>query len=275
MIFRTNFTLLFLILHTICTAQNSGVAIYRCIGKDSKVNFFRLYFNNEHSLFVGNKSKVENIYRKVNPPISINDTLSDSNEIMRSAMQSGNIITYTYRNDLEGNAIFKDFKNGFLIERILGFSDIVLINEPKLSKLTWVLLDSTKKIGKFSCQNAKTNFRGRVYEAWYTLEIPVSNGPWKLHGLPGLIIEAQSLDRKYAYSCLEIESLKSDSIFINPPMTGEKMSIFNYQKELLNRDNQFASKAISDSEARGITITFVKSDDNDEYQELNFDDKKK
>ncbi|RXJ50293.1 GLPGLI family protein [Gelidibacter gilvus] len=54
----------------------------------------------------------------------------------------------------------------------------------------WQITNETKNIGKFICYKATTkNFRGRNYEAWFTYEIPVPAGPWKFHGLPGLILE--------------------------------------------------------------------------------------
>ena len=46
------------------------------------------------------------------------------------------------------------------------------------------------------------------YEAWYTLEIPISNGPWKLGGLPGMILEAYDTQRHYVFECIGIEKVK-------------------------------------------------------------------
>jgi GLPGLI family protein len=67
-------------------------------------------------------------------------------------------------------------------------------------------MNETKKIDSFICQKAVGNFRGRTWYAWYVKEIPVSTGPWKLHGLPGLIIEASdSLDEvKFIFESLSI-----------------------------------------------------------------------
>ena len=35
-------------------------------------------------------------------------------------------------------------------------------------------------VASFDCQKAECDFRGRRWEAWFTPEIPVSEGPWKL-----------------------------------------------------------------------------------------------
>ena len=49
----------------------------------------------------------------------------------------------------------------------------------------WQLIpDSTTTIIGYHCQLAKTNFKGRTWLAWYAEDIPVSEGPWKLCGLP-------------------------------------------------------------------------------------------
>ncbi len=65
-------------------------------------------------------------------------------------------------------------------------------------EIKWKILKETKKIGKFTCQKAIANFRGRNYTAWFTPDIPVPYGPWKLQGLPGLILEAYDTN-KYVY----------------------------------------------------------------------------
>lgn len=58
--------------------------------------------------------------------------------------------------------------------------------------LNWnICEDSTRLIMGFTCHLATVNFRGRLWKAWYTEEIPVMQGPWKLHGLPGLILCAE------------------------------------------------------------------------------------
>lgn len=60
----------------------------------------------------------------------------------------------------------------------------------KAPKIEWIMEKETKKIGSFTAYKATGKFRGRIYTAWYILEIPLPYGPWKLQGLPGLIIEA-------------------------------------------------------------------------------------
>lgn len=50
--------------------------------------------------------------------------------------------------------------------------------------------DSTKNILGYECFHATTDYHGRVWDVWFTPEIPIQDGPWKFRGLPGLILEA-------------------------------------------------------------------------------------
>ena len=60
-----------------------------------------------------------------------------------------------------------------------------------LPRMKWIFLKDEKKFSNFICKKAKTTFRGRTYIAWYTEKIPITAGPWKLNGLPGLILSAE------------------------------------------------------------------------------------
>lgn len=47
-------------------------------------------------------------------------------------------------------------------------------------------------------------FRGRVHTVWFTNEIPVSFGPWKLNGFPGVILEAQDETKTFMFFFLKV-----------------------------------------------------------------------
>ncbi|MDE5809668.1 MAG: GLPGLI family protein [Muribaculaceae bacterium] len=71
----------------------------------------------------------------------------------------------------------------------------------------WTITDSVKTIIGYECFKAITDFRGRRWIAWFTPEIPISDGPWKLHGLPGLILEAYDVAHDYEFEAKGIRSL--------------------------------------------------------------------
>ena len=77
--------------------------------------------------------------------------------------------------------------------------------EEKNEKPVWTLLSDTATILTYHCRKATCHFRGRSYTAWFTMEIPVSEGPWKLCGLPGFIIKAEDARGHYSFECTGVE----------------------------------------------------------------------
>ena len=75
----------------------------------------------------------------------------------------------------------------------------------KRKQIDWKLTNESKKIGIFKCFKAIGTFRGRDYTAWYTNEIPLPYGPWKLQGLPGLILEAYNSNEEIYYYAKKVE----------------------------------------------------------------------
>lgn len=68
----------------------------------------------------------------------------------------------------------------------------------------WVLLQTTKTIGGYKCQEAKTKLGGRSFTVWYTMDIPISDGPYKFQGLPGLILEAYDDTKEHHFSLVRL-----------------------------------------------------------------------
>lgn len=73
-----------------------------------------------------------------------------------------------------------------------------------LQKPTWTITDSTGNCLGLDCIMATTRFKGRTWTAWFTPEIPISDGPWMLWGLPGLILDAYDEDHDYEFSAQKL-----------------------------------------------------------------------
>jgi len=99
------------------------------------------------------------------------------------------------------------------IEKIFMNKLIFKVKE-NIPKIKWdINFTETKLIGKNKCAKAKTFFRGRSYTIWYSQEIPLGFGPWKLVGAPGLILEAYDETLTYRWIAKKIQ--KVDSQFEN------------------------------------------------------------
>lgn len=59
--------------------------------------------------------------------------------------------------------------------------------------------DSTATILGYQCRLATAQYKGREWFVWYAEDIPLDAGPWKLGGLPGLILRAYDAKRQFVF----------------------------------------------------------------------------
>ena len=107
--------------------------------------------------------------------------------------------------------IYKNLTNNTLIFKD-RLPDKVLYKEV-VPKQNWIILNETKQIAGYKCQKATCRFRGRDYVAWFTREIPVSAGPWKFNGLPGLIVKIHDTKEHYDFELYSVKKIKKAIVF--------------------------------------------------------------
>ncbi len=126
-----------------------------------------------------------------------------------------------------------------------------------LYKINWTMGTETKKIGEYTCYRAKAfvpaselnwyNFSWgdlrpknkdidgndeelqeqlTLVEAWYTPQIPVTQGPAEFWGLPGLILEVSA--NNTTLLCVEIIVNKYDKVAIEAPTKGKMITKKDY-----------------------------------------------
>ena len=82
--------------------------------------------------------------------------------------------------------------------------DIYLLKEQS-PKFDWKVTNEIRRIGEFTCQKATTKFKGRIWEAWFTQEIPINEGPYIFNGLPGLIISVYDAKDNYHFDLIGLK----------------------------------------------------------------------
>lgn len=123
-------------------------------------------------------------------------------------------------------------------------TDKYYYDEPR-ADIRWKISDNskdTKEVLGYQCIKATAKYHGRKWEVWFTPELPISDGPWKLCGLPGLILYAQDKDREFIFEATGIEA---DTNNINPVYGAEVYEKIK-RKDLLrakrkHTDNPMAS----------------------------------
>jgi GLPGLI family protein len=117
---------------------------------------------------------------------------------------------------LDGYIIYPPLKKTIHIAGISSPTDAYSCEAPYESQ-DWEITDETKTIGGYLCQKATCRFKGRDYTAWFTTELPFSFGPWKLHGLPGLILSVQDSKNDVSWEYAGFQKQPSDqSLRIEP-----------------------------------------------------------
>ncbi|MFL9835283.1 GLPGLI family protein [Chryseobacterium terrae] len=66
-------------------------------------------------------------------------------------------------------------------------------------KPEWKILQEKTKLFNYNVQKAETNFGGRKWIAWFTNELPTSDGPYKFYGLPGLILKIADSEENFIF----------------------------------------------------------------------------
>ena len=120
-------------------------------------------------------------------------------------MNKGNFSVPNMRGGSISWKLFKNFPTGktTYIDNVFrdGFRVVEPIEQPQ-----WELIpDSTARILDYNCQMARCNYKGRQWFAWFTTDIPIDNGPWKLDGLPGLVLRAYDNSRHYIFDCVGLK----------------------------------------------------------------------
>lgn len=155
------------------------------------ISYSLLSFDNENSLYEqGNftiLSKIKNI----------------KEENLESSQKEGDKIYLNTRT--------KEIKSLVRIDELFFLVD-------ELNYIEWNILDDTKEINGFQCQKANCDFRGRKYYVWFTNDIPVSVGPWKLNGLPGLILEAIDDKESVKFTAVKVSfNIENTNTFLFKP----------------------------------------------------------
>jgi GLPGLI family protein len=192
-------------------AQNYSVEYVQVLKLNAipDTNLARLLFNNQESIYTYGK--------RVDKDNRLDDMFIGDDNAKKVHIKLRDPKGFVYHS----NFITKLFTN-----RELLFTKSVIVIDTMIN-IDWnVDTLSIKKIGNLICKRAIGEFRGRTYEVWFSEEIPVSFGPWKLWGLPGLIVEVQ--DFYTDVISIKLKSIQRTESIIEKPIGDEELTQANY-----------------------------------------------
>jgi GLPGLI family protein len=199
--------------------------------------------------------------------------LRDRENYSATLLYNNNISQFSYSNLEKEDSEKKDENNNIMIKYADTLSNIIINDkynskiyhfteistsrntvwiEEKTPELNWVLVGETKVLGTLICNKATTSFRGRNYTAWYSSEMVGGYGPWKLQGLPGIILEAYDDKKEVVFRVNKItlpyvREITFDARNIKTISREEK-------KGLVSKENQKLKNFLISQQERGVSL---------------------
>ncbi|MCW1147023.1 GLPGLI family protein [Flavobacterium lacisediminis] len=180
----------FLFVSFFCFSQDNSLKVeyYETVQQNSEIiikKSGKLYFSKDYTFYKSEFIKTES----------------------NGSQKKSDVININNGKNKDFSEILINNKNKTLVERLyenLFLKNYYSVNEAK-PQMKWIILNEQKKISNYNCKKAKTTFRGRTYEVWFTEKIPVSSGPWKFSGLPGLILSVEDVEGVYKWEVKSIQ----------------------------------------------------------------------
>ena len=104
--------------------------------------------------------------------------------------------------------------------------------------IKWTLNDSTMTVAGYLCKTAVCQLHGRKWTVRYAEDIPTTAGPWKLCGLPGLIVEAVSDDGIHRFTLTELQHATAPIFYETNAITVKTSE----EKLIKNRNKTFGNR---------------------------------
>ena len=180
-----------------------------------ETQYMQLLVNNNKSIYYSQNK--QDGYEALKKDI-ISGATNSINIANKSASYGSGLESEIVVNNMKGFNIFDKLEPDFTYNAIDSFGI------PK-----WKILNDTTRVMGLLCIKATTTFRGRNYTAWYNEAIPLKNGPWKLCGLPGLIMKAFDDQHYFEFECQEITNNPKEKFVLEDYNNLKQITLFNLQ----------------------------------------------
>lgn len=243
-------------------AQNfSGKAIYKSYRKSN----FKI--SDDSKMTEKQKEAIEARFKKMNEKTYIlnfdknESTYKEDVKLDAPKPQLGNqnVMVMSFGGSGNNDIYYKNLKENRFVNQTEIMSKPFLVKD-SLNSYDWQLSSEKKNIGNYTCykatfskevENINMTFGGGepkelkekkivITTAWYSPEIPVTNGPKNYQGLPGLILEIN--DGTTTIACTEIIINPNKKNIISEPLKGKIVNQKEYSdiskkksKEMMER----------------------------------------
>jgi GLPGLI family protein len=153
------------------------------------------------------------------------------------------------------------------IKFIKNFLDDTFLVVENRKSIDWKITTEKKMIGKFECLKAVGEFRNRTYIVYFCPSIQSQFGPWKLNGLPGLILEAQESNNLLRIFVKQVDVIQSTFSFLDFDYSLKSITLKEYVKLTDNFPNIIAEQ-VNLKLPRGVRLEGVTGVENQNKIEI-------
>ncbi|MEH0153089.1 GLPGLI family protein [Limibacter armeniacum] len=164
-----------------------------------------LVFNKDHSLFTPLKAHERSVFWQ-QQNASIANLMSVNSKDAGLEFSSANCYLNIYKNYQENYSEFIHSSNTTLVN--------YMFTESK-SDLIWNITEEMDTIQNYLCYKATTQYGKYDIVAWFTPEIPHSDGPHAFWGLPGLIVKLYDSKHIHNFLLKSVENYDTYAIKIS------------------------------------------------------------
>jgi len=248
-------------------ASNYKITYRHCIQFDSAQTLTDTL--GMEAVLIGNDKTSNYVFAKL-PKELWGDSLKVTPDVIMDQSSDGGTITRTEvapgtKYDAFGSMLFYDKKKDSVFAREKMPNNYVITKEAT-PVIRWIIANEFKKIQGYKCQKATAQFRGRNYEAWYTTELAIMDGPWKFKNLPGLVLQIEDAAKQVKLYAVNIEKKANESVaeFVD---RGKPISMTEYVgfRNITMRAQFLELKEMSRQKMSQLTGVIVSDESSDNY----------
>jgi len=143
---------------------------------------------------------------------------------------TGNQSTSTYKRREEAYIIYRDREKNETFD-VMTFLTKECVIQDSIPCQNWKIKNDMREIAGHICMNASfyDTIKGKDVIAWFALDLPISIGPDKYCGLPGMILEISEANGALVYTATSV-LLYNENLEITKPLVKKKIKTINYEE---------------------------------------------
>lgn len=165
------------------------------------------FYTENMLLVIGKNASVFTSYDKINRDMEIRKSIEEQIKNQAGSSPNINISRTSSKPVTQVDYFYFANENKFFTKERIITNYLI---EEKVPTINWKISKDTASFSGVKCQKATTYFKGRNWIAWFAPELPFQSGPWKLNGLPGLIIEAHDEKNEVKFQFAGIDKVSNE-----------------------------------------------------------------